>query len=85
MNELKNIPTDELVAELVGREKERNSSYTVEDIISLGCPHLVRISFELPYHDWCIFEKSALFQNLTGYLEELQRQRAPNVLQAQQD
>ncbi len=44
------------------------------EISGFGKPHLVRMSFELPYLDWCRFEKSEVFQNLTAYLEELERQ-----------
>lgn len=66
-------------------EEEKNTTYTVEDINSLGYPRSVKMSFELLYRDWCIFEKSELFQNLTSYLAELQMQRSPNVLQEKQD
>lgn len=85
MKSLNKVPTEQLVEELVGREEEKNTTYTVEDINSLGYPRSVKMSFELLYRDWCIFEKSELFQNLTSYLAELQMQRSPNVLQEKQD
>lgn len=85
MEELKKFPTEQLVEELVSREKEKNTAYTLEDINLLGYPHSVKMSFELFYRDWCIFEKSELFQSLTSYLEELQKQKNLNVLQVKQD
>lgn len=48
--------------------------YEIEDFSELGRPRIVRMSFELPYLDWCRFEKSELFHLLTNYLEELQNQ-----------
>lgn len=51
--------------------------YEIHDVKMLSYPHVVRMSFELPYLDWCRFEKSKLFQNLISYLEELQRQNIP--------
>ena len=36
-------------------------------------PHSVKISFVLPYSDWCEFEKSNLFQSLENHLQELQK------------
>lgn len=35
--------------------------------------HSVRMSFSLPYNDWCVFQKSDLFQELLMYLQEQQR------------
>lgn len=49
-----------------------------EDINLIDSPHVVRMSFELPYLDWCKFEKSELFQDLTKYLLELEKQENPN-------
>lgn len=51
--------------------------YTTEEFSGLTCPHVVRMSFELPYHDWCRFEKSELFRHLTEFLEELEKQKSP--------
>ena len=48
--------------------------YITEEINGISRPHVVRMSFELPYLDWCRFEKSELFLNLTQYLEELGKQ-----------
>ena len=48
--------------------------YTTEEFSGAGYPHVVRMSFELPYLDWCRFERSELFRHLTKYLEELQTQ-----------
>ena len=44
--------------------------YFTQDVNAVGCPHVVRMSFELPYLDWCRFQKSQLFHDLTEYLEE---------------
>ncbi len=49
-------------------------SYNIEDISELGYPRIVRMSFELPYLEWCRFEKSKLCQDLISYLSELQKQ-----------
>ena len=49
-------------------------AYEIEDIKQLGYPRVVRMTFELPYLDWCRFEKSELFHSLTTYLEELKKQ-----------
>lgn len=48
--------------------------YTTEEFSGVAYPRVVRMSFELPYLDWCRFEKSELFRHLTKYLEELQNQ-----------
>lgn len=41
--------------------------------------HSVRMSFVLPYDDWCEFEKSNLFRLLSEYLEGLQKQENQNA------
>lgn len=46
--------------------------YFMQDINAIGYPHVIRMSFELPYLDWCRFQKSQLFHDLTKYLEELE-------------
>lgn len=48
--------------------------YIIDEISGLSCPHIVRMSFELPYLDWCRFEKSDLYRALTEYLEGLKKQ-----------
>lgn len=48
--------------------------YEIENINVLDYPHVVRMSFELPYFDWCRFKKSELYQTLTKYLLKLQTQ-----------
>ena len=48
--------------------------YVIHDIKKLGCPHVVIMSFELPYLDWCRFEQSDLYHSLTEYLEGLKKQ-----------
>lgn len=53
---------------------QRSNCYELYDYVKLGCPRIVRMSFELPYLDWCRFENSELFQNLKSYLEGLQKQ-----------
>lgn len=52
----------------------QQSIINIEDRSILGYPRVVRMSFELPYLDWCRFENSELFHNLKSYLEELQKQ-----------
>lgn len=47
----------------------------IEERIRVGYPHVVKMSFELPYLDWCRFENSELFLDLKSYLEELQKQQ----------
>lgn len=54
--------------------KEVRMIYTIEEFSGAAYPRVVRMSFELPYLDWCRFEKSELFRHLTKYLEELQTQ-----------
>lgn len=44
--------------------------------------HSVRMSFVLPYDDWCEFEKSNLFRLLSEYLEELQKRENQNEKKA---
>lgn len=46
--------------------------YFTQDVNAVGYPHVIRMSFELPYLDWCRFQKSQLFLDLTKYLEELE-------------
>lgn len=46
--------------------------YFTQDVNVVGYPHVIRMSFELPYLDWCRFQKSQLFHDLTKYLEELE-------------
>ena len=48
--------------------------YFTQDVNAVGCPHVVRMSFGLPYLDWCRFENSEIFRQLTAYLEELEKQ-----------
>lgn len=51
--------------------------YFTQDVNAVGCPHVVRMSFELPYLDWCRFQKSQLFHDLTEYLEEKENKKLP--------
>lgn len=71
-------PSAELVAELVRRgDAELDAqkfAYTIEEFSGLSYPRVVRMSFELPRLDWCRFERSDLYRNLTAYLEGLQKQ-----------
>lgn len=48
--------------------------YIIHDIMKSGYPHVVTMSFELPYLDWCRFEQSDLYRSLIKYLEELKKQ-----------
>ena len=59
--------------------------YEIHESKGIACPHVVRMSFEMPYLDWCRFEKSEIFQGLKKYLEELQRQCNPIQKQENQD
>ena len=40
---------------------------------------VVRMSFEMPYLDWCRFQKSDIFLALTQYLEELKTLNIPKM------
>lgn len=53
--------------------------YEIQEFKTLSYPHTVRMSFELPYLDWCRFEKSELFRDLTDYFKELQKQNIPLI------
>lgn len=46
--------------------------YFTQDVNAVGYPYVVQMSFELPYLDWCRFQKSQLFHDLTEYLEALE-------------
>lgn len=35
--------------------------------------HLVEVSFQMPYREWCKFEKSIQWQNVAKLLSELER------------
>ena len=54
--------------------------YFTHDINVVGYPHVVQMSFELPYLDWCRFQKSQLFHDLTEYLEELETPNSRKLL-----
>lgn len=49
---------------------------TLEEV-GVGKPHTVKVFFELPYRDWCLFQKSELFRCLKEYLEELEKRDIP--------
>lgn len=59
--------------------------YTVEKISGLERPWIARMSFELPYLDWCRFERSEIFQSLINYLEELEKQDIPKMQKESED
>lgn len=42
--------------------------------------HSVRMSFALPFDDWCEFQKSNLFQELLEYLREQHKLSNQNVM-----
>ena len=48
-------------------------SITLEEYGGALPIHSMRMSFVIPYSDWCEFEKSNLYQRLEQYLEELQK------------
>ncbi len=52
--------------------------YSTLEIKGVFGPHVVKMSFELPYLDWCRFEKSDVFHRLVAYLEELEMREIPN-------
>lgn len=47
--------------------------YYTREFKTVDSPHVVRMTFELPYLDWCRFQRSKLFHDLTAYLEELEK------------
>ena len=47
--------------------------------------HSMKISFVLPYNDWCEFEKSNLYKHLLQYLQELQKRDNRLVMKALED
>lgn len=51
-----------------------------QEIKSVDSPHVVRMSFELSYLDWSIFQSSKLFRDLTAYLEKYEEIRADRLL-----
>ena len=53
--------------------------YYIKDFTELGRPRIVRMSFEMPYLDWCRFEKSKIFRSLVKYLSELEKKEIPNA------
>lgn len=59
--------------------------WTTENVLLFNGEHLVRLSVEMNYPDWCKFEKSNAFLYLTQYLEELQKQYTPTLQQETED
>ena len=55
--------------------------YSTLEIKGAFGPHVVKMAFELPYLDWCRFEKSDVFRQLVAYLEELEMREIPNEKQ----
>lgn len=53
--------------------------YVIEEFNGVLSPRVVRMSFELPYLDWCRFERSDVFHQLTEYLEGLKKQKKKKV------
>lgn len=53
--------------------------YDIEELNIEGDIHLIRMSFEMNYHDWCLFQKSNVFDLLVNYLEELEKTNIPNM------
>lgn len=47
--------------------------------------HSMRMSFALPYSDWCEFEKSNLYAHIQQYLQELQKRDNLHVTKALED
>ena len=55
--------------------------YYTHEFKTVDSPHVVRMTFELPYLDWCRFQNSELFHDLTAYLEGLEKQDIQTVRQ----
>lgn len=66
-------------------ESEIKSIYETTEISGIGCPHVVQMFFELPYPDWCKFEKSKVFHQLVSYLKELEKTSSRQHFQEAQD
>ena len=49
--------------------------YEIEEVKVTGGPHLVRMSFEMTYRDWCVFQKTTTFHSLKKYLSALKTKR----------
>lgn len=49
--------------------------YEVEELNITGGPHLVRVYFEMTYHDWLKFQRSDAFHLWRDYLQELEKIR----------
>lgn len=56
------------------KKNNRKSIYFIDEFSGISSPRVVQMSFELPYLDWCRFENSEIFCQLTAYLEELEKQ-----------
>lgn len=60
-------------------ERKNKNMWETTEFKSIEHPHTVRMTFELPYLDWCRFENSELFHQLTAYLEGLEKQNIQYV------
>lgn len=53
--------------------------YEVDELNITGGPHLVRVSFEMHYHDWLRFQKSTVFDLWKDYLQGLEKTESRQV------
>lgn len=66
-------------------EGETKTLYETVELNGIGYPHVVQMFFELPYPDWCKFEKSKVFHQLVSYLKELEKTSSRQHFQEAQD
>ena len=59
--------------------------YTVNTILLDSTLAHTRVSFELPYRDWCLLEKSIQWENFLQLLEEVQNKGNQTSSQVQAD
>lgn len=69
----------------VSRNDKIKKPWVIVEADLVDSPHVVQMSFELPYHDWCIFEKTTLYRNLKEYLLEYEKLEIPISQPVQKD
>ena len=82
-----NAPETEKVVPIETNYPKENDFYSVvlEEYGGLLPIHSMRISFAIPYNDWCEFEKSNLYKHLLQYLQELKKRDNLHVMKALED
>lgn len=83
----KNFPKAETAEPLVHNYPREQDFYSIslEEYGGALPIHSVRMSFVLPYDDWCEFEKSNLYKHLRQYLLELQKRDNLHVRKVLED